>query len=253
MATFTTPNQARDQFILIGNPYFYIKGKKDVILLRNETENDIEIASEKLYNWLNNNQDTTEILIFTVPSIPKGGITKAKIEDGTGIYYQNKKTYTDENKAEYWATKKSGLEMQLFDMFERMQNNIEQRYQEKERKLDEKLDALLELQNSEPDEKIEDNVQQNFLSGLLGNPGVQSIITALLTNLSANILTQQKNQPMNPIRPMAMAGTEPNEMEPNEEIAMLIGKLFEKGVTIEHLRKLAELPKLKIQSLLMML
>lgn len=250
MANITTPHQAKEQFLLIGNPFFYIKGKKDVVLLLNDKESDLESASEKLYAWLQMNQDPSEILIQTFPSVPKGGLTKSKNDDGQGFFYANKRTYTDDNKAEYWATKKSGLEMQLFDMFERMQNNIEQRYAEKERKLDEKLDALLELQNADDDEKIEDSTQSNLVGAILGNPGVQQIITAFLTNLSANLITQPKQS----VKPMAMAGTEPQQpMEANEEIAMLIGQLFEKGLTIEHLRKLATMPKMKVQSLLMML
>lgn len=251
MANITTPHQAKEHFLLIGNPFFYIKGKKDVVLLLNDKESDIESASDKLYAWLNMNQDPSEILIQTFSIVPKGGLTKAKNEDGQGFFYANKKTYTDENKQEYWASKKSGLEMQLFDMFERMSQNIENRYAEKERKLDEKLDALLQLQNADDDETIEDSSKSNLVGAILGNPGVQQIITAFLTNLSANLITQPKQAP---IKPMAMAGTEPQQpMDANEEIAMLIGKLFENGLTIEHLRKLATMPKIKVQSLLMML
>lgn len=257
MANITTPHQAKEQFLLLGNPFFFIKGKKDVVLLRNEKDANIDSASDLLYNWLNNDQDTGEMLICTFATVPKGGITKHKIEDGSGFYYQNKRTYTDENKQDYWATKKSGLEMQLIDAFERMEQRIEQRYAEKERRLDEKLDALLELNEAEDDEKVAKSVETNYLGAILGNPQIMSLITGLITNLTANFVTQPK-QPIQPIKPTAMAGTEtqtePQQaMEPNEEIAKLIAQLFDKGLTIDHLRKLASMPQIKIQSLLMML
>ena len=51
-----------------------------------------------------------------------------------------------------------------------------------------------------------------------------------------------------PARPVAMAG-----VGDSPELEALIKQLFDKGVTVEHLRKLADMPKMKIQSLLLML
>ena len=95
-------------------------------------------------------------------------------------------------------------------------------------------------------------MQGNFLGALLGNPAVQSIIANLLTNITANVVTNQAQNNMQTFqRPTHLAGA---DIETTElEIAQILEALFDKGVTIEHLRKLASYPKAKITMLLTML
>jgi N-dimethylarginine dimethylaminohydrolase len=42
-------------------------------------------------------------------------------------------------------------------------------------------------------------------------------------------------------------------VEDNTEVSQYVEALFKKGVTVDHLRKLSEMPAIKIKSLLMML
>ena len=96
-------------------------------------------------------------------------------------------------------------------------------------------------------------MQSNLLGTILGNPAVQNVLTALLTNLTANLLTTNNNNNMQPnqqYRPQALAGTEVAE---ELELAETLEVLFSKGVTLEHLKKLASFPQAKITMLLNML
>jgi hypothetical protein len=96
-------------------------------------------------------------------------------------------------------------------------------------------------------------MQNNFLGAILGNPAVQNIIANLLTNITANVVTNQAQNNMQTqyTRPTHLAGA---DIETTElEIAQILETLFDKGVTIEHLRKLASYPKAKITMLLTML
>jgi hypothetical protein len=101
---------------------------------------------------------------------------------------------------------------------------------------------------------LKENMQQNIIGQVLGNPAVQNIITNLLTNIFANTVTTPNMNHSNipQYRPTALAGTE--ELNQAElELAQTLEILFDKGVTLDHLKKLASMPKVKIQSLLLML
>jgi hypothetical protein len=95
----------------------------------------------------------------------------------------------------------------------------------------------------ETDEELSEQAEPNgILAGILGNPAVQNILSNFLTNISANIVTPHIQ------KPMAMAGTD-------EKVSLetIIETLLSKGVTIEDLHKLSQMPKEKLSFLLGML
>lgn len=130
------------------------------------------------------------------------------------------------------------------------------------RKQDEQLNELrqLVLSNQQlPDEEEEEepNMQSNIVGAILGHPALQPVITTLLTNIVANLITP--NIPLNNnqtnqnfmSKPTALAGI--SEQEKGEILSQTLEKIFSKGVTLEHLVKISEMPEIKIKALLMML
>jgi len=61
---------------------------------------------------------------------------------------------------------------------------------------------------------------------------------------------QTNNIPTN-YKPTALAGADPSDQE--LRLATILETLFDKGVTVDHLEKLASYPKAKISMLLQML
>lgn len=105
----------------------------------------------------------------------------------------------------------------------------------------------LQTQIGETDSDLEDQIQPtNPILGLIGNPAVQGAISALLTRLAENMF------------PPAGSGTASlagivNETDVQDEVNRYVNVLLSKGVTVAHLKKLSEMPKVKIIGLLAML
>jgi hypothetical protein len=115
-------------------------------------------------------------------------------------------------------------------------------------RLESVLEKMMETQNmiltrlNEQDiEEIEEeeDAPKDVISGLIKNPEIQAMIIGGISKLF-NINN----------KPVAVAGvTELNE----DEVFAIVNSLMEKGVTIEHLRKLNEMSSVKLSSLLLML
>ena len=98
------------------------------------------------------------------------------------------------------------------------------------------LHALKMKQDNEDEDEDEEEDEDSTINGverILNHP--------LVSNFVANLITNGNSQ-----RVTNLAGT-------SEDIDECVQMLFKKGVTIEHLRKLAEMPTAKIQMLLTML
>jgi hypothetical protein len=106
------------------------------------------------------------------------------------------------------------------------------------------LTTKLELQAAEDDEDIEDEAQPNIMNGLLGalanNPTVQQLLVNVLANVATNGVAK-------PSQTVGLAGIEDTDLE------TAIETLFEKGVTVSDLIKLAAMDKVQIDFLLGML
>jgi hypothetical protein len=101
------------------------------------------------------------------------------------------------------------------------------------------------IQDSEQDEEIIQQAQPaSILGTILGNPDVQTMLANLLTNITANLIT-----PHHMNKPTALAGTEDKQIT----LESILETLFAKGVTIQDLHKISEMPKDKIHSMLNML
>lgn len=104
------------------------------------------------------------------------------------------------------------------------------------RELHRRLDSIEINHESEPDEDLEDQAETNYL-GALNNPVIQQILLGLAGNLF-------KPGPSN--NTGGLAGIESN-------IDVILKNLYSKGVTIDDLQKLSEMPQDKISFLLSML
>lgn len=250
MAQYTKPSEVKKAFNRNGNatamPFFLIKGKGGDTLYFNGAVDDMDEASNMVEAFCADTQDTNEIRIYQFSTVPKAGITKAKPEDGVLITYQREK-YSTDDKVEYWRNKALGsgagataqTDPALIAILSEMREDIKANRAE----MAEIRRLQAELDEADDDDDVRDQSQLGLV-GLLGNPAIQNVLVNLFTNLGANMAANS----MNNNKPRAMAG-----VADDAELAALIEQLMAKGVTVEHLKKLAEMPTVKIKSLLLML
>ena len=115
-------------------------------------------------------------------------------------------------------------------------------------RLESVLEKMMETQNmiltklsaDEFEEEEDDNDENDMIGGLMKNPEIQAMIMGGIGKIF-NLAGE---------KPVAVAGvTELNE----DEVFTIVNSLMDKGVTIEHLRKLNEMSSVKLSSLLLML
>jgi hypothetical protein len=115
-------------------------------------------------------------------------------------------------------------------------------------RLESVLEKMMETQNmiltklsaDEFAEEEEDDDENDMIGGLMKNPEIQAMIMGGIGKIF-NLAGE---------KPVAVAGvTELNE----DEVFTIVNSLMDKGVTIEHLRKLNEMSSVKLSSLLLML
>lgn len=87
-------------------------------------------------------------------------------------------------------------------------------------------------------EELEPEPQKNFLAGLLENEQVQTMVVSAITGLIGSIMIKK------PIV-TSLAGV--------DDLDSILKTLFSKGVKLEHLKKLADMPEDKISMLIQML
>lgn len=115
-------------------------------------------------------------------------------------------------------------------------------------RLESVLEKMMETQNmiltklsaDEFESEEEEDDENDVIGGLMKNPEIQSMIMGGIGKIF-NLAGE---------KPVAVAGvTELNE----DEVFTIVNSLMNKGVTIEHLRKLNEMSSMKLNSLLLML
>jgi hypothetical protein len=114
-------------------------------------------------------------------------------------------------------------------------------------RLESALEKMMETQNmiltklsAEEFEEEEEEEENDMIGGLMKNPEIQAMIMGGIGKIF-NMMGE---------KPVAVAGvTELNE----DEVFTIVNSLMNKGVTIEHLRKLNDMSNVKLSSLLLML
>lgn len=239
MASFTHLNDLIDHFIEMEHPYYIISEDKKSIFSMNNKVNDIDEAGEKLKRALEHKDHSKVYYIYCFKTLTKSGLA-IPLKAGNHLlfsYQKAKPEYSPEQKQMYYGGLGSMIQQQN-ERIDRLQSLLEAK--------------LLQEENLEDDDQVQESMQSNIIGTIMGNPAVQNILSNLLTNIFANTMTNNttNNIPAN-YKPTALAGDQPSDQE--LRLATILETLFDKGVTVDHLEKLASFPKAKISMLLTML
>jgi hypothetical protein len=218
-------------------PYFIISEDKKNIFYANSTISNIDEAADKLREKLEDKDHSKPYHIYCFNAVKRGGLS-INTKEGA-VYFSYQKARPEYNR-EYSDTRG------IYELI-RAQN--------------EQINALrgIVMANDQTveDEEIEEEMQPNYMGAIgqiLGHPAMQPIISNLLTALASTIVVTKNNemQPTNKVfqAPQALAGTTVSQ---EELLTECLENLFNKGVTIEHLQKLAAMPTAKIKMLITML
>jgi hypothetical protein len=239
MASFTHLNDLVDHFIEMEHPYYIISEDKKSIFSMNNKVNDIDEAGEKLKRALEHKDHSKVYYIYCFKKLTQSGLA-IPLKAGNHLLFSFQKAkpeYSFEQKQQYYGG--------LGSMIQEQNNRIDRLQQLIEAK-------MLQEDDPEDDNEVKESMQSNIIGTLMGNPAIANILTNLLTNIFANTMTngQTNNIPTN-YKPTALAGADPSDQE--LRLATILETLFDKGVTVDHLEKLASYPKAKISMLLQML
>jgi hypothetical protein len=103
----------------------------------------------------------------------------------------------------------------------------------------EEIKRMIEAQEIENEiDELEPEPQKNFLAGLLENEQVQTMVVSAITGLIGSLMVKK------PVV-TSLAGV--------DDLDSILKILFSKGVKLEHLKKLADMPEDKISMLIQML
>lgn len=240
MASFTHLNDLIDHFVEMDHPYYIISEDKKSIFSMNNKVNDIDEAGEKLKRALEHKDHSKVYYIYCFKTLNKSGLA-IPLKAGNHLlfsYQKAKPEYSVEQKQMYYG----GLGSLIQQQNERI-DRLQQLFESKLMQEDEEI---------ENDDQVKDSMQNNIIGTLMGNPAVQNILSNLLTNIFANTMTNNATNsiPAN-YKPTALAGDTPSDQE--LRLANILETLFDKGVTVDHLEKLASYPKAKLSMLITML
>lgn len=234
-ALFDNPDQLRKNVLRIKAPYYVVCDTKGEKIWWNDEESDINNAAELLYQDLSliRQGNTATYVIKHFKKLPAGGFKKTSEPDCISTF---KKEFRTEPERMEYRQNMYNSNNELLQEIRSMREDFRQL----------QLASSIE-DNIEDDDKLEQESESKSLIGaILGNPNIQVILSNLLTNITANLITPQTKVMA---QPHALAGTDAKEI-PLENI---LQDLFSKGVTIEDLHKLSQMPAEKIASLLSML
>ena len=240
MASFTHLNDLIDHFVEMDHPYYIISEDKKSIFSMNNKVNDIDEAGEKLKRALEHKDHSKVYYIYCFKTLSKSGLA-IPLKAGNHLlfsYQKAKPEYSVEQKQMYYGGLGSLIQQQN-DRIDRLQQLLESKLMQEDEEI-------------ENDDQVKDSMQNNIIGTLMGNPAVQNILSNLLTNIFANTMTNNatNNIPAN-YKPTALAGDQPSDQE--LRLANILETLFDKGITVDHLEKLASYPKAKLSMLLTML
>lgn len=220
-------------------PYFIISEDKKNIFYANSTISNIDEAADKLREKLEDKDHTKPYHIYCFNAVKRGGLSINTKEGAVYFSYQKTRPEYNSNYGENRA---------IFEMI-RAQND----------QINELRSLVISKEESIGDDEIEEEMQPNYMGAigqLLGHPAMQPIISNLLTALAGSIIvnktTEMPQQPTTKIfaAPQALAGT---EIDQETLLTECLENLFNKGVTLVHLQKLAAMPAAKIKMLITML
>lgn len=240
MASFTHLNDLIDHFVEMDHPYYIISEDKKSIFSMNNKVNDIDEAGEKLKRALEHKDHSKVYYIYCFKTLSKSGLA-IPLKAGNHLlfsYQKAKPEYSVEQKQMYYGGLGSLIQQQN-ERIDRLQQLLESK-------------LMQEDEDIENDDQVKDSMQNNIIGTLMGNPAVQNILSNLLTNIFANTMTNNatNNIPAN-YKPTALAGDQPSDQE--LRLANILETLFDKGITVDHLEKLASYPKAKLSMLITML
>lgn len=245
-ASYSNLDSVISHFKDMEHPYFIISEDKKNTFFLNATIEDIDEAAEKLREKLEDRDHTKPYHIYCFKTLMRGGLAISPKHPGVYFSYQKARPeyngeYRQDNRALYEMIREQREDMKALREMILRQEQVE-------------LAGFDDEEDSEA--QVAQSMQSNVLGAILGNPAVQNILINLLTNIAGNIVTpaiQQTQQQFIQKQPIAMAGIKQTEEQINAEIAETLEKIFSKGVTLTHLKKIAEMPAAKIQAMLMML
>jgi len=229
-AQFFDVNKLIENFTIQDLPYYVIFDSALNVLSKNETDDNTETAAESLRRYFKN-VDPANRQMFIVrqyAEVPKGGIKKTSDADAQSVY-KNPQTDIDYSPRGYG----NDVNRMMLDEIRELRREVSEM----------KMQAAFD-DSDDDDETAATSEPTGIIGAILGNPALTNVLVNLLTNIGANLATQQ--QTIQPPRPVAMAGIEPTERE-------TLDKLYSKGITINVLNKLAALPTEKINLYLSML
>ena len=240
MASFTHLNDLIDHFVEMDHPYYIISEDKKSIFSMNNKVNDIDEAGEKLKRALEHKDHSKVYYIYCFKTLSKSGLA-IPLKAGNHLlfsYQKAKPEYSVEQKQMYYGGLGSLIQQQN-ERIDRLQQLLESKLMQEDEEI-------------ENDDQVKDSMQNNIIGTLMGNPAVQNILSNLLTNIFANTMTNNATNsiPAN-YKPTALAGDQPSDQE--LRLANILETLFDKGITVDHLEKLASYPKAKLSMLLTML
>lgn len=235
-----------EQFAQYGKPFYIITdGRGTNILDRNDganAEESLEDAADKLERTLLRicrDNDRCKVTVKVFDELPRNKKFTAKSEADISISCTFKPDILPDG-----FTERQGAYQQI------MANNANNEIM---RRLDE-LQTRIEVLTAEEEEEIEEEAQPatfgSIIAGMIqNNPQIQNLMINILANtLTGTVMKQQTtNLPQN------LAGTETTEDATATRLTVALEKLFSKGVNVEHIEKLAEMPAIKIKTLLTML
>jgi len=237
---FDNVETARKNFVRNGLPYYVISDSKNEILWKNEEEEDLESAADLMKEDLELIRDYNQA-IYTIKQykkVPTGGLKKNSDPDCISTF---KKSLPREDKQEYYQNRNM-MVAGLGESLTELKNEI----------------ALLKAEISgieeDPDGNLENEMTEipwyhKIGEVVVNHPQFGNFITNILANLSTSLFTPSP-------APQKLAGTNISNMtekQQQEALQAAISLLFSKGVTLEHIIKLSEMPENKIKLLLTML
>ena len=204
------------------SPFFAIYQNRTI--LEQNCSNDMEEAIEKISNFFSTGSgyESTPLTFKMYASHKKGNNDKEPVYASFMFTVSSVPVLSGSNGGD------SGLHYVITDL----KNQING--------LTSEINALKESEESEDEAEPE---KDNFMSGVnefLSHPTINAIIGLLTEKLFMNPNDQKVTK---------LAGIDDNKASAYQYVEILLAK----GVTIEHLQKLAEMPKAKIKTLLMML
>lgn len=222
-------------------PYFIISEDKKNIFYANSTLSNIDEASDKLREKLEDKDHSKPYHIYCFNQVKRGGLSINSKEGAVYFSYQ---------KARPEYSRDYGDNRAIFEMI-RTQND----------QINELRALVLAKDENVDDEDIEQQMEPNYMGAIgqiLGHPAIAPIVQTIVATLASNLVMNKTNEMQQPqksfIAPQALAGTEKNvDLDESEILTASLETLFEKGVTVKHLQKLAAMPTAKIKMLLTML